>query len=68
MSGRSVHVKIDGRTYAGTFTVDRKMLTVKTTYAARPPPLRSGWRMTTSLTSSWKSWSGRRKGRKGSTL
>ena len=35
MSGRSVHVKIDGRTYAGTFTVDRKMLTVKTTYGSK---------------------------------
>ena len=35
MSGRSVHVKIDGRTYAGTFTVDRKVLTVKTSYGSK---------------------------------
>ncbi|HYI91216.1 MAG TPA: hypothetical protein VEY05_15070 [Beijerinckiaceae bacterium] len=39
MSGRSVHVKIDGRTYAGTFTVDRKMLTVKTTYGSKAAPI-----------------------------
>jgi hypothetical protein len=35
MSGRAIHVKIDGRTYSGTFTVDRGIITVKTSYASK---------------------------------
>jgi hypothetical protein len=35
MAGHSIHIKIDGRTYAGTFTVDRKMLTVTTNYGKK---------------------------------
>jgi hypothetical protein len=35
MSGRSIHIKVDGRTYSGTFVVDRKVLTVTTTYGRR---------------------------------
>ena len=35
MSGHAVHIKIEGRTYSGTFTVDRKMLTVTTTYGRK---------------------------------
>jgi hypothetical protein len=35
MSGHAIHIKIDGRTYAGTFRVDRKMLTVMTTYGSK---------------------------------
>jgi hypothetical protein len=35
MSGHAIHTKIDGRTYAGTFEVDRKMLTVTTTYGRK---------------------------------
>jgi len=35
MSGHAIHIKVDGRTYAGTFKVDRKMLTVTTTYAKK---------------------------------
>ena len=34
MSGRSIHIKVDGRTHSGTF-VDRKVLTVTTTYGRR---------------------------------
>ena len=30
MSGHAIHIKIDGRTYAGTYQVDRKILTVTT--------------------------------------
>ena len=32
MSGHAIHITVDGRKYAGTFTVDRKLLTVSTTY------------------------------------
>jgi hypothetical protein len=32
MSGHAIHIKIDGRTYAGTYQVDRKILTVTTPY------------------------------------
>jgi len=35
MSGHSIHIKIDGRTYTGTFTVDRKVLTVTTNYGKK---------------------------------
>ncbi len=35
MTGHSVHIKIDGRTYSGTYTVDRKVLTVKTSYGRK---------------------------------
>jgi hypothetical protein len=35
MSGHAVHIKIDGRTYSGTFKVDRKTLTVTTTYGRK---------------------------------
>ena len=32
MTRHSVHIKVDGRTYSGAYTVDRKFLTVTTTY------------------------------------
>ena len=32
MSGHAIHIKVDGRTYSGTYQVDRKLLTVTTTY------------------------------------
>jgi hypothetical protein len=35
MSGRSIHIKVDGRTYSETFIVDRKVLTVMTTYGKK---------------------------------
>ena len=35
VSGRSIHIKVDGRTYSGTFVVDRKVLTVTTTYGRK---------------------------------
>ena len=41
MSGHAIHIKIDGRTYSGTYTLDRKVLTVKTTHgnkSAEVPP------------------------------
>ena len=35
MSGHALHIKLDGRTYSGTYSVDRKTLTVKTTYGKK---------------------------------
>jgi len=35
MSGHAIHIKIDGRTYSGTYTLDRKVLTVKTSYGTK---------------------------------
>jgi len=31
----SVHIKIDGRTYTGAYTIDRKLLTVTTPYGKK---------------------------------
>ena len=35
MAGHAIHIKVDGRTYSGTFKVDRKTLTVSTTYGRK---------------------------------
>ena len=35
MSGHSIHIKLDGRTYSGTYAVDRKVLTVTTSYGRK---------------------------------
>jgi hypothetical protein len=35
MSGHAVHIKLDGRTYSGTYKVDRKILTVTTNYGKK---------------------------------
>ena len=35
MTRHSVHIKVDGRTYSGAYTVDRKVLTVTTTYGKK---------------------------------
>jgi hypothetical protein len=35
MAGHAIHIKLDGRTYSGTFVVDRKVLTVTTTYGTK---------------------------------
>jgi roadblock/LC7 domain-containing protein len=35
MSGHAIHIKVDGRTYSGTYNVDRKILTVTTTYGKK---------------------------------
>jgi hypothetical protein len=35
MSGHAIHIKVDGRTYSGTFKVDRKILTVATSYGTK---------------------------------
>ena len=35
MKGQAIHIKVDGRTYSGTFTVDRKILTVSTSFGRK---------------------------------
>ena len=35
MSGHAIHIKLDGRTYSGTYAVDRKVLTVITPYGRK---------------------------------
>jgi hypothetical protein len=35
MSGHAIHIKLDGRTYSGTYQIDRKILTVTTTYGRK---------------------------------
>ena len=39
MTGHSIHVKLDGRTYSGTFKVDRNLMTVTTTYGKKTAPV-----------------------------
>ena len=35
MSGHAVHINLEGRTYSGTYKVDRKILTVTTSYGKK---------------------------------
>jgi hypothetical protein len=35
MTGHAIHIKIDGRTYSGTYTVDRQFLKVMTNYGRK---------------------------------
>ena len=35
MSGHAIHIKMDGRTYSGTYNVDRQVLTVTTSYGRK---------------------------------
>jgi hypothetical protein len=39
MSGHAIHIKIDGRTYSGSYKVDRQVLTVTTNYGKKTAPL-----------------------------
>ena len=35
MTGHAIHIKLDGRTYSGTYKVDRQLLTVTTNYGKK---------------------------------
>jgi hypothetical protein len=39
MSGQAIHIKIDGRTYSGSYKVDRQVLTVTTNYGKKTAQL-----------------------------
>ena len=41
MAGHAIHIKIDGRTYSGTYNVDRQVLTVTTPYGKKTAQLGS---------------------------
>ncbi len=67
MTGHSIHIKLDGRTYSGAFKVDRAVMTVSTTYGSKTaaidktPHAELAHRLLTELVRQEKS-------RKGSTL
>jgi hypothetical protein len=42
MSGQAIHIKIDGRTYSGSYKVDRQVLTVTTNYGKKTAQLDPG--------------------------
>jgi hypothetical protein len=35
MTGHAIHIKLDGRTYSGTYKVDRQILSVTTSYGKK---------------------------------
>jgi hypothetical protein len=39
MAGRAIHIKLDGRTYSGTYNVDRQVLSVTTSYGRKTAPV-----------------------------
>jgi len=39
MSGHAIHIKVDGRTYSGSYIVDRQILTVTTNYGKKTAPV-----------------------------
>jgi hypothetical protein len=39
MTGHAIHIKLDGRTYSGTYNVDRQVLSVTTTYGRKTAPV-----------------------------
>ncbi len=44
MSGQALHITVNGRKHAGTFTVDRKHLTVSTSYGRKTALVDAGMR------------------------
>ena len=39
MAGHAIHITLDGRKHSATFTVDRKHLTISTTYGRKTAEL-----------------------------
>jgi hypothetical protein len=56
MSGHAIHIKVDGRTYSGTYTVDRKNLTVTTSYAKKTAEISPKIQHQALPISSWRRW------------
>ncbi len=56
MSGHAIHIKVDGRTYSGTYAVDRKNLTVTTSYAKKTAEVSPKISIRRWLISSWRRW------------
>jgi hypothetical protein len=68
MSGHAIHIKIDGRTYSGTYKVDRQVLTVSTSYGSKSAQVRSKVPHATLADELLHELVRQEKGRKGSTL
>ena len=64
MTGHAIHIKLDGRTYSGTYKVDRQLLTV-TTKAGQVVPRKPHEALAQELLQELVR---EEKGRKGSTL
>jgi hypothetical protein len=61
MSGHAIHITVDGRKHAATFTVDRKHLTVSTTYGKKTPKWIQRFSTRYSRIGSWSNSSRRRR-------
>jgi hypothetical protein len=68
MSGHAIHLKLDGRTYSGTYAVDRKILTVTTTYGRKSAEVSPKVAHQTLAQQLLQQLVQEEKGRKGSTL
>lgn len=68
MSGHALHLKLDGRTYSGTFAVDRKVLTVTTSYGKKSAEIGTKVPHHTLAEQLLRDLVREEKGRKGSTL
>jgi hypothetical protein len=68
VSGHAIHIKIDGRTYAGTYQVDRKILTVTTSYGRKSAEIASRVAHDTLARQLLQELVQQEKARKGSTL
>ncbi len=68
MSGHSIHIKLDGRTYSGSFKVDRQVLTVTTNYGKKSAEVGKGTAHEALATQLLEKLVREEKGRKGSTL
>jgi hypothetical protein len=68
MAGYAIHIKIDGRTYSGTYNVDRQVLTVTTSYGKRSAPIGGKVSQAKLADQLLNEFVKEEKGRKGSTL
>jgi hypothetical protein len=68
MSGHAIHVKIDGRTYSGTYNVNRQVLTVTTNYGRKTAQVGSKVPHVTLADQLLRELVREEKGRKGSSL
>jgi hypothetical protein len=68
VSGHALHIKLDGRTYSGTFAVDRKVLTVTTSYGKKSAEIGGKISHNALAEQLLRDLINEEKGRKGSTL
>ncbi len=68
MTGHAIHIKLDGRTYSGTYKVDRQVLTVTTNYGRKAGSISPGMAHEALANKLLEMLVREEKGRKGSTL